>query len=136
MKLKQLFESTTTSRDSKEPNMRETVTQLNNELCIIAETNSITEEWNRHLQDKVMTLSEQLSGVQNTLSEWSQQASGSGSHPPISLRHRRHRHSTYAPLPQPQCQDDDDDGGGSGNGDSDGDNHGYDLHSSYNYFNY
>ena len=90
--------------------MRETVTQLNNELSTMAEINRRTKERNRHLEDKVMILSEQLSGVQNTLSEFirSQQASGSGSRLPPSSRPQQHRCSTYAPPPQPQCLDDDD----------------------------
>ena len=98
-----------------------------------------------------MMLSEQLSGVQNTLSEFikSQQASGSGSRPRPSLRRRQHHRSTYAaaappPPPQPQCQNDDDeddddgdgDGDEGGDGDGDGDDHGYDLYSTYNYCNF
>ena len=95
-----------------------------------------------------MMLSEQLSGVQNTLSEFirSQQASGFGSHPCPSSRPRQHLRSTYAvaaaaPPPQPQNDNNDDDGDGddddgNGNGDGDGNDHGYDLYSTYNYFNY
>ena len=131
VKLKHLFKSTATSSGSQEPDVRETVTQLNNELSSMAELNHWTEERNRHLEEKVMMLSEQLSGVQNTLSEFikSQQASSSGSHSCPSSRPWQHRRSTYAaaaPPPQPQCQ----------NGDGDGDDHEYDPYSSYNYFNY
>jgi len=88
VKLKHLFKSIATFRGNQEQDVRETVTQLNNELSSMAETNRRTEEKNRHLEEKVMILSEQLSGVQNTLSEFirSQQASGSGSRPPPSSR--------------------------------------------------
>ena len=135
VKLKHLFKSSTTSKDSQEPDVRETVTELNNELNSIAKLNRRTEEQNRYLEEKVMILSEQLRGVQNTLSEFirSQQASGSRSRPRLSSRPRQHRHSTYAAAPPPpphQPQNDDDDG------DGDGDDHGYDLYSTYNYFNY
>jgi len=84
VKLKQLFKSTATSRDSQEAGVLEKVIQLNNELITMAEINRRTKERNRHLEEKVMILSEQLSGVQNTLSEFtrSQQASGYRSHPP------------------------------------------------------
>ena len=145
VKLKHLFKSTVTSRGGQKPDVLEMVTQLNNELSTMAEINRQTEQRNRHLEEKVMMLSEQLSGVQNALSKFirSQQASDSGSRPSPSSRPRQHCRSVYAPLPhppQPQCQDDDDGGGGGGNGDSDGDgdgdDHGYDPHSSYNYFNY
>ena len=86
MKLKHLLKSTTTSRGSQEQDVRETVTQLNNELSSMVELNRRTEERNRHLEEKVMMLSEQLSGVQSTLSEFirSQQASSSGSRSPLS----------------------------------------------------
>jgi len=136
-KLKHLFKSIATSRGSQEPDVLETVTQLNNELSSMAELNRRTEERNCHLAEKVVMLSEQLSGVRNTLSEFirSQQASGSGSRPHPSWRPRQHRRSTYAPPPpphpQPQCQND-----GDGDGDGDGDDDGYDPYSTYNYFNY
>ena len=70
VKLKCLFKSTATSRGSQESDVRETVTQLNNELSSMVELNRQTEERNHHLEEKVMMLSEQLSGVQNTLSEF------------------------------------------------------------------
>jgi len=143
VELKHLLKSTATSKGSQEPDVREMVTQLNNELSSMAELHRWTEERNRHLEEKVMKLSEQLSGVQNTLSEFIrfQQASGSASPPYLSSRPRQHRRSTYAPPPpQPQCQNGDDDGDdgddGDGDGDGDGDDHGYDPYSTYNYFNY
>ena len=68
MKLKHLFKSTSTSRGSQEPNVWQTVTQLNNELSSMTELNRGTEERNCHLEEKVMMLNEQLSGVQNTVS--------------------------------------------------------------------
>jgi len=63
------------------PDVREMITLLNNELTSMTEKNGKTEERNRHLEDKVMVLSEQLSGVYDTLNEFikSQQASNSGS---------------------------------------------------------
>ena len=70
VKLKHLFKSTATSRGSQEPDVWETTIQLNNELSLMAGLNRRTEERNRHLEEKVMMLSEQLSGVQNTLSEF------------------------------------------------------------------
>ena len=70
VKLKHLFKSTATSRGSQEPDMREEITQLNNELSSMAEINCRTEERNRHLEEEVMILSEELSGMQNTLSEF------------------------------------------------------------------
>jgi len=45
------------------------ITQLNNELSSMTELNRRTEERNRHLEEKVIMLNEQLSGVQNTLNE-------------------------------------------------------------------
>ena len=148
VKLKHMFKSTATSRGSQEPDVRQTVTQLNNELISMVKLNRRTEERNRHLEEKVMMLSEQLSGAQNTPSEFiiSQQASGFGSHPCPSSRPRQHLRSTYAvaaaaPPPQPQNDNNDDDGDGddddgNGNGDGDGNDHGYDPYSTYNYFNY
>jgi len=56
--------------------VREMVSLLKNELTSMVEKNHRTKERNRHLEDKVMIYSEQLSGVQNTLNEFirSQQA--------------------------------------------------------------
>jgi len=63
VKLKHVFKSTATSKSSQGPNVRETVTQLNNELNTMAEINRRTEERNHHLKEKVMMLSERLNGV-------------------------------------------------------------------------
>ena len=70
VKLKHLFKSIATFRGNQEQDVRETVTQLNNELSTMLKINCRTEERNRHLEGKVMMLSEQLNGVQNTLSEF------------------------------------------------------------------
>jgi len=66
VKRRHMFKSTTTSKGSRnqEPDVQETITQLNNELSTMVERNRITEARNRHLEEKVMMLSEQLNGVQ------------------------------------------------------------------------
>ena len=80
----------------------------------MAEKNRRTEERNHHLVDKVMMLSEQLSGVQNILYQLirSQQASSSRSSPPLLHTLDINLVVLLPPPPPPQieCHDDDDDG--------------------------
>ena len=122
----------------------------------MAEKNHRMEDRNRHLEEKVMMVSEQLSRVESTLNNFirSEQASDFGSYLPPTLHPRQHRCSTsYAlplslpPPPQPECQDDDDDDDDGGDSDGDGDGDGnvsnlasenlrYDQDPNYNYFNY